>query len=269
MTAPRRPNRPHPPDADHSGPPRRRGSRTAQRADEARTARRSRQAWLVGGALVALLAAAWLLGTLLGAAAPATPAPTGGPGAGGLGQPTVRTNVGPKPAGCPSSPPQALPAGATRTVTIDTSSGPIVITVRADLAPLAAGNFVALAACGYYDGVVFHRLVPGFVIQGGDRTGTGRGDPGYKIQDEPVTTAYRRGTVAMARTQAPNSQGSQFFIVLSDTNSLAQANTYSIFGTVTAGMDSVDAIAAMPNSGSPNNTALNPVAMDRVTVSQP
>ena len=88
--------------------------------------------------------------------------------------------------------------------------GTIVIDVKADLSPIAVGNFVALAACGYYDGVVFHRLVPGFVIQGGDRTGTGSGGPGYTIADEPVTTAYQRGTVAMARSSPPNSLGSQF-----------------------------------------------------------
>ena len=92
----------------------------------------------------------------------------------------------------------------------------MAITVDADLSPIAAGNFVALAGCGFYDGVVFHRVVPGFVIQGGDPTGTGTGGPGYEIQDEPVTATYGRGTVAMARTSAPNSVGSQFFVVLDD-----------------------------------------------------
>jgi cyclophilin family peptidyl-prolyl cis-trans isomerase len=130
---------------------------------------------------------------------------------------------------------------------------------------------VALASCGFYNGVVFHRLVPGFVIQGGDPEGTGRGGPGYTIQDEPVRATYKRGTVAMARTPAPNSQGSQFFIVLDDRAQapLAQANTYAIFGSVSAGMDVADAIAAMPNSGEPNNSALQPVAMDKVTVTTP
>ena len=179
------------------------------------------------------------------------------------------TDMGPKPAGCPAGPPAALATGDVRTVSIRTRKGDLAITVRADLAPLAAGNFVALADCGFYTGVVFHRLVPEFVIQGGDRTGTGSGGPGYTIPDEPVTTAYVRGTVAMARTSAPNSQGSQFFIVLSDDNSLATGNTYAIFGTVTAGMETVDAIAAMPNSGTPSNTALDPVAMDRVSVTRP
>jgi cyclophilin family peptidyl-prolyl cis-trans isomerase len=172
---------------------------------------------------------------------------------------------------CPKTQPPALPVGQKRTVTISTIKGSIAITVEGALSPIAAGNFVALASCGFYNGVVFHRLVPGFVIQGGDPEGTGRGGPGYDIQDEPVTAQYHRGVVAMARTPAPNSQGSQFFIVLSDAaaRSLVQANTYAIFGEVTSGMETVDAIAAMPNSGEPNNAALQPVAMDSVTVSQP
>ncbi|MEK6721284.1 MAG: peptidylprolyl isomerase [Chloroflexota bacterium] len=172
---------------------------------------------------------------------------------------------------CPTSQPPALAAGETRTVTISTSQGEFAITVTADLSPIAAGNFVALAECGYYDGVVFHRLVPGFVIQGGDPSGNGTGGPGYGIADEPVTATYHRATVAMARTSAPNSQGSQFFVVLGDgaAQALASYNTYAIFGEVTAGMDTVDKIAAMPNSGSPDNRALQPVAMDSVTVSTP
>ena len=172
---------------------------------------------------------------------------------------------------CPTSQPDPLSADKNRIVTIETAKGQIQITVSGNLAPIAAGNFVALASCGFYNGVVFHRLVPGFVIQGGDPEGTGRGGPGYDIQDEPVTAQYHRGTVAMARTPAPNSQGSQFFIVLSDAaaRSLVVANTYAIFGEVTSGMETVDAIAAMPNSGEPNNAALQPVAMDSVTVGQP
>jgi cyclophilin family peptidyl-prolyl cis-trans isomerase len=206
-------------------------------------------------------------------------------GCAGLGAPPLTSSPSPAPtaapaspapgptsaAGCPASQPAALPAGETRTVTLETSQGTIELRIDGALSPIAAGNFVALADCGYYDGVVFHRLVPGFVIQGGDPTGTGTGGPGYTIQDEPVTATYQRGTLAMARTPAPNSQGSQFFIVLDDraAEALASYNTYAIFGEVASGMDVVDAIAAMPNSGSPNNSALQPVAMDRVTVSNP
>jgi cyclophilin family peptidyl-prolyl cis-trans isomerase len=184
---------------------------------------------------------------------------------------TAAPSVAAGGADCPTAQPDPLPAGETRTVDIETSQGPIQIKVEADLSPIAAGNFVALAGCGYYDGVVFHRLVPGFVIQGGDPTGTGTGGPGYTIKDEPVTTPYARGTVAMARTPQPDSVGSQFFIVLDDgaRAALESANTYQIIGEVSGGMEAVDKIAAMPNSGEPNNAAIDPVAMDRVTVTNP
>jgi cyclophilin family peptidyl-prolyl cis-trans isomerase len=168
---------------------------------------------------------------------------------------------------CPTAQPAALPAGGTRTVAITTDLGNMTLKIQGDLSPIAAGNFVALAECGFYDGVVFHRVVPRFVIQGGDPTGTGSGGPGYTIQDEPVTTQYSRGTVAMARTQAPNSVGSQFFIVLDDEarSSLAAANTYQIIGSVTEGMDTADKIAAAADAELPTN----PTAMNDVSVSNP
>jgi cyclophilin family peptidyl-prolyl cis-trans isomerase len=213
------------------------------------------------------LVGAVALATLACTAPPAAPAPPTAP-------PVASEAAGASGGGtgtCPTSQPPALAAGETRTVDIETAQGPIQIKVEADLSPIAAGNFVALADCGFYNGVVFHRLVPGFVIQGGDPTGTGTGGPGYTIQDEPVTTPYSRGTVAMARTQQPNSVGSQFFIVLDDgaRDALESANTYQIIGEVTAGMETVDKIAAMPNTGGQDNAAVDPVAMDRVTVSTP
>ncbi|MEP6639573.1 MAG: peptidylprolyl isomerase, partial [Chloroflexota bacterium] len=177
-----------------------------------------------------------------------------------------------------TSQPAALPAGQPRTVTITTDLGKIAIKVEADLSPIATGNFVALADCGFYDGVVFHRIVPTFVIQGGDGqfgrstaidpARIGQGGPGYTIKDEPVTATYRRGVVAMARTPAPDTQGSQFFIVLDDSavTSLAMANNYAIVGTVSAGMDVVDAIASAAK-GQENPT--QPVVMTDVSVSQP
>jgi peptidyl-prolyl cis-trans isomerase B (cyclophilin B) len=171
-------------------------------------------------------------------------------------------------AACPTAQPAALPAGETRTVTIETEKGTITVKIEGALSPIAAGNFVALAGCGFYDGVVFHRVVPGFVIQGGDPDGTGGGGPGYNIQDEPVTATYKRGTLAMARTLAPNSQGSQFFIVLDDAaadRGLAEANTYAIFGQVTEGLDVVDAIAAAADAELPSD----PVAMTKLTVANP
>jgi cyclophilin family peptidyl-prolyl cis-trans isomerase len=209
---------------------------------------------LVGGILVAIgiavVAAVFVFG---GAGATASPSPAA----------TAAT----RGENCPTSQPIALPAGQTRTVTISTTEGDIVIQVKADLSPIAAGNFVALASCGFYDGIVFHRVVPDFVIQGGDPTGTGTGGPGYSIQDEPVTATYARGTVAMARNSQPNSQGSQFFIVLSDDarTALSSANTYAIFGTVVSGMEVADAIALAADGENPSN----PIQMTTVTVANP
>ena len=184
---------------------------------------------------------------------------------------------GPDLSECPASEPAALAAGETRDVTIATFAGDMVIRIEADISPVAAGNFVALAACGFYDGVVFHRVVPGFVIQGGDgqhgrdpgvdpgRVGTG--GPGYTIGDEPVTATYGRGVVAMARSSQPNSVGSQFFIVLDDEarGSLEDANTYQIIGSVTSGMETADAIAELADAENPSE----PVVMTEVTVANP
>jgi cyclophilin family peptidyl-prolyl cis-trans isomerase len=171
-------------------------------------------------------------------------------------------------AACPTSQPAALPAGETRTVTIDTALGSMTLKIEADLSPIAAGNFVALADCGYYDGVVFHRVVPGFVIQGGDPTGTGTGGPGYTIKDEPVTAQYGRGVVAMARSSQPDSVGSQFFIVTDDTarEALASFNTYQIIGHVTAGIETADKIT---DAAAGVQLPSDPVQMTRVTVSNP
>ena len=174
---------------------------------------------------------------------------------------------------CPTSQPPALPAGQTRTVTLTTPKGVMTLKIEADLSPIAAGNFVALAGCGYYDGTVFHRtptLDDGtpFVIQGGDPTGTGGGGPGYTIKDEPVTKPYKRGTVAMARSSAPDSVGSQFFIVLDDKDGavLSSANTYQIIGNVTAGMETADAIFAASGGV---ELPKNPVPITTATVANP
>jgi len=196
--------------------------------------------------------------------------------------PSPAASAGTGSTGCPTSAPAPMAAADTATVTFATAKGDIVIKITGSLAPNATGNFVALAACGFYDGVVFHRLVPGFVIQGGDgqygrapnvdAAHVGGGGPGYTITDDPVTTPYKRGTVAMARSSKPNSQGSQFFIVLKDqaAGALAAANTYAIIGEVTSGMDAVDAIGAMPNAGeSANNAALDPLPITKATVTRP
>jgi cyclophilin family peptidyl-prolyl cis-trans isomerase len=170
----------------------------------------------------------------------------------------------------PNPSPALLPGGDGTKAVIHTALGDITIELFNTSAPVAAANFAKLAGEHFYDGVVFHRIVPGFVIQGGDPTGTGRGGPGYTIQDEAVVGDYVRGAVAMARTPAPNSQGSQFFVCLADLRGrLDKAGGYVIFGKVTEGMEVVDQIAAGPNSGSPNNQALEPVKMTSVEIVSP
>ena len=147
------------------------------------------------------------------------------------------------------------------TAKIDTTVGVIEFELLDDAAPKTVENFVTLAKKGFYDGVIFHRVVPGFVIQGGDPDGTGMGGPGYKFDDEPVTMGYARGTVAMANS-GPNTNGSQFFICLDDLTSLPPK--YTIFGMVTSGLATVDAIAK--GATGPGDRPLEPVKMTTVTI---
>jgi peptidyl-prolyl cis-trans isomerase B (cyclophilin B) len=230
------------------------------------SARRSNTIWWLLGAcfiLAALAVLAYSLGWIGGAGASPSPSPQASPG--GL-QP---------PAATPLANPPAAPASDGTTATISTEYGDIVIELYTESSPVAAQNFINLAEAGFYDGVVFHRLVPGFMIQGGDPEGTGGGGPGYTIPDETVVGEYTRGTVAMARTRAPNSQGSQFFIVVEDSAFLSNATPgYAIFGRVLQGMEVVDEIVALPTAndepGGEGGTALDPVpVMDEVTIQRP
>jgi cyclophilin family peptidyl-prolyl cis-trans isomerase len=148
------------------------------------------------------------------------------------------------------------------TAKIETTVGVIEFELLDDAAPKTVENFVTLAKKGFYDGVIFHRVVPGFVIQGGDPDGTGMGGPGYKFDDEPVTMGYARGTVAMANS-GPNTNGSQFFICLDDLASLPPK--YTIFGMVISGLATVDAIAK--GATGPGDRPLEPVKMTAVTIS--
>ena len=130
-------------------------------------------------------------------------------------------------------------------IRIATAKGDIVFKLFDDTAPNTVSNFVSLASGGYYDGLIFHRVIDGFMIQGGDPTGTGSGGPGYKFPDElKDSRTYVRGTVAMANS-GPNTNGSQFFIMHVD---YPLPHSYSIFGQVIEGMDVVDAIATTPTS---------------------
>ena len=141
-----------------------------------------------------------------------------------------------------SSPPSMqIEMNRTYHVVIKTNKGDIHLQLNPAEAPQTVNNFVALARDGYYDGVTFHRVVPNFVIQGGDPTGTGSGGPGYKFNDESVKRPYKAGTVAMANA-GPNTNGSQFFICLEDQPNLPP--NYTVFGDTMAGMDVVRNIRA-------------------------
>ncbi|MBA2495931.1 MAG: peptidylprolyl isomerase [Acidimicrobiia bacterium] len=134
-----------------------------------------------------------------------------------------------------SPPSMQIDLDTTYVVTFDTDAGEIVAELDPKLAPTTVNNFVALARDGFYDGLTFHRVVPGFVIQGGDPEGTGRGGPGYRFADEPVQAEYVVGTLAMANA-GPDSNGSQFFICIDDcTTKLDKA--YNLFGIVTSGVE--------------------------------
>jgi cyclophilin family peptidyl-prolyl cis-trans isomerase len=155
---------------------------------------------------------------------------------------------------------------------IATELGDIEVDLFTDGAPRAAGNFIDLASKGFYDDVIFHRVIPGFVIQGGDgefgkkaslnagRVGTG--GPGYKFPDEPVVGDYARGTLAMANA-GPNTNGSQFFICHQDLAGRLPKN-YTIFGQVTKGMDVVDSIVNAPRNS--RDMPDSPVAMTSVKI---
>ncbi len=148
----------------------------------------------------------------------------------------------------------------TYTATIETNRGTIVVELLAGQAPVTVNNFVCLAMAGYYDVTVFHRIISGFMIQGGDPTGTGSAGPGYQFTDELPTTQspYTRGTMAMANAGA-NTNGSQFFIVQQD-QPATFPNNYSIFGHVTEGMDVVDTIASSPVVANARGEVSSPIA---------
>lgn len=171
------------------------------------------------------------------------------------------------PEATPNPVPLDKPAGDGTGVRLSTDEGDILIGLFTESAPVATENFVNLTEAGFYDGIGFHRIVPGFVIQGGDPEGTGRGGPGYTIEDEEVVGEYGRGIVAMARTPAPDSQGSQFFIVTDDDAraALDSARTYVIIGRVLEGMDTVDAIV---ERGPASDLVEDPVRITKATIEQ-
>jgi peptidyl-prolyl cis-trans isomerase B (cyclophilin B) len=172
----------------------------------------------------------------------------------------------PKPDGGESPPEDGLDEGTTYRLEVETSCGPFTITLDQELAPETTASLVSLAEKGFFDGTTFHRVVPGFVIQGGDPTGTGTGGPGYSTVDVPPSDAgYTKGVVAMAKAgfEAPGTSGSQFFVVTGVDVGLPPE--YAIVGTVTEGLDTVLAIDRLGVADGPPS---QPVVIERVSVAE-
>ena len=162
-----------------------------------------------------------------------------------------------------NAPPELrIDVSKTYAVSIETNRGRIDLELYPQHAPQTVNNFVFLAGQGFYDGVIFHRVIANFMIQGGDPTGTGRGGPGYRFDDEPVTRSYDRGTLAMANA-GPNTNGSQFFIMHAD---YPLPPNYTIFGKLTAGEDVVDAIAGAQTGA--NDRPVEPVAISGISIAE-
>jgi cyclophilin family peptidyl-prolyl cis-trans isomerase len=144
--------------------------------------------------------------------------------------------------------------------TLHTSEGAIELELYPDDAPKTVENFVKLSRDGFYEGVIFHRVIPEFMIQGGDPTGTGTGGPGYEFEDEFNQHRVVRGVLAMANA-GPNTNGSQFFIVTAEATPWLDGK-HTVFGRVTSGMDVVDRISAVDRDA--NDRPREPVAIERV-----
>ena len=158
----------------------------------------------------------------------------------------------PAKSGTASKPKHALDPAKTYLVVVHTNCGDFTIKLATKTSPETTASFARLVSSGFFDRTFFHRIVPGFVVQGGDPTGTGTGGPGYSTVDKPpASTRYTHGVVAMAKTgaEAPGTAGSQFFVVTADDAQLPP--DYAVLGTVTKGLDVVDRIGQLgdPSSG--------------------
>lgn len=156
------------------------------------------------------------------------------------------------------------------TAIIETNYGKIVINLLPEIAPETVRNFIKLAQSGFYDGTLFHRVIPGFMIQGGDpntklpdKSKWGLGGPGYTIKAEFNSRSHRRGIISMARAMDPDSAGSQFFIVTTDSTFLD--GQYTVFGEVTEGIEIADKIVNIPRDN--NDCPIKEAKMLRVTIS--
>jgi peptidyl-prolyl cis-trans isomerase B (cyclophilin B) len=178
------------------------------------------------------------------------------------------TKVGTPPhqdAGKQKKPTSELDTSKTWSLVVETNCGSFTIELDTEAAPNTSASLVALAKSGFFDGLTFHRIVPGFVIQGGDPTGSGSGGPGYKTVDKPPASArYTRGVVAMAKTESekPGTAGSQFFVVTGQDTGLPP--DYAVVGRVVAGLDVVDHIGQLGDPATEQPT--QPVVISKVTV---
>ncbi len=167
-----------------------------------------------------------------------------------------------------SPPPDTIDRSKTYTATIDTNAGAMTLELFASEAPLTVNNFVHLAQDGFYEDCQFHRVISGFMIQGGCPRGDGTGGPGYRFQDEPVTRKYVRGTLAMANA-GPNTNGSQFFIVHGADVGLPP--NYTIFGMLTGGGDVLDTLANSPvtrSRGGENSSPAERLVINNITIEE-
>jgi cyclophilin family peptidyl-prolyl cis-trans isomerase len=163
-----------------------------------------------------------------------------------------------------SEPPLVIDPSKRYTATMVTSKGSMTIALDPQAAPRTVNSFVFLSRFHYYDGIVFHRVIPGFVLQGGDPTGTGTGGPGYKFADElPAAGRYELGSLAMANA-GPDTNGSQFFII-SGADGMRLPPSYSLFGKVVAGLDVVATIDAL---GSSSGKPKEKVTIESVTITE-
>ena len=170
----------------------------------------------------------------------------------------------PKRQSFPSEPPMIIDPAKTYTAEMVTSKGTLSIVLDPLAAPKTVNNFVFLARWHYFDGIVFHRVIPGFVLQGGDPTGTGTGGPGYRFDDElPKPGRYELGSLAMANA-GPNTNGSQFFVI-SGPDGVRLPPLYSLFGKVVGGLD---VVAAINDIGSRSGTPSERVIIESVTISE-
>ena len=223
--------------------------------------REERRKWIALG-VFALIAAGVVAAILIGR------------GGGGSDSSTTASNSGCKKVETPQpktvsfkAPKQVLSKGERATAVVETSCGTFEIALDTTRAPKTVNSFVFLAEEGFYDGLDFHRIVPEFVIQGGDPTGSGSGGPGYSVDEKPpANLAYTKGVVAMAKspTEPPGRSGSQFFVVLSPDAGLPPE--YALVGKVDKGMDVVERIGKLGTPGSETGTPKQAVLIEKITI---